>query len=171
MSNSALLQRIRDPPQPPSPILGQNRPADVSPDPPSWQTLTFALVSPQRVQRSSCASCPSLKSPSVSARRRSNAPASTDSLDPLCAVALPGAVHLHDCPREPYIPIYLIVLGVFGLTLALLACLPCARQAKDEPPNPLSRLCTAWNSLTSFFLFCWFIAGEFLLFFLPPALR
>lgn len=73
----------------------------------------------------------------------------------------PGAVHLHDCPREPYIPVYLIVSGVFGLALAVLSCLPCARQAKDEPANPLSRVCTAWNSLTTSFLFCWFIAGEF----------
>lgn len=72
-----------------------------------------------------------------------------------------GAVHLHDCPREPHIPIYLIVAGVFGLVLALLSCLPCARQAKDEPTNPLSRICAGWNSLISLFLFCWFIAGEF----------
>lgn len=71
-----------------------------------------------------------------------------------------GVVHLHDCPREHYIPIYLIVLGVFGLLLVLLSFLPCARQAKDEPTNPLSRVCTVWNTLTTFFLFCWFIAGQ-----------
>lgn len=71
-----------------------------------------------------------------------------------------GAVYLHDCPRQPFIPIYLIVMGVFGIVLTLLSCLPCARQNRDEPPNPLSRVCVFWNSLTSTFLFCWFIAGE-----------
>ncbi|XP_056883432.1 transmembrane protein 272-like [Takifugu flavidus] len=77
---------------------------------------------------------------------------------PVTQIAI-GAVHLDDCPREPYIPIYLIVSGVFSLALALLSCLPCSRQANDEPTNPLSRVCTAWNSLTTFFLFCWFVVG------------
>uniref|UniRef100_A0A673AGS9 Si:dkey-19b23.12 n=2 Tax=Sphaeramia orbicularis TaxID=375764 RepID=A0A673AGS9_9TELE len=71
-----------------------------------------------------------------------------------------GAVYLDECPVQTYIPVYLVVLGVFGLMLTLLSCLPCAQQPKDGPPNPLNRLCTAWNSLTSFFLFCWFIAGN-----------
>ncbi|XP_029696695.1 uncharacterized protein isoform X2 [Takifugu rubripes] len=77
---------------------------------------------------------------------------------PVTQIAI-GAVHLDDCPREPQIPIYLIVSGVFSLALALLSCLPCSRQVNDEPTNPLSRVCTAWNSLTTFFLFCWFVVG------------
>ncbi|XP_078132435.1 transmembrane protein 272 isoform X2 [Sander vitreus] len=71
-----------------------------------------------------------------------------------------GAVHLDDCPRQRYIPIYLIVVGVFGLVLAVLSCLPCAQKTEDSAPNPLSQVCTAWNSLTSSFLFGWFIAGN-----------
>ncbi|KAG7243440.1 hypothetical protein INR49_011897 [Caranx melampygus] len=71
-----------------------------------------------------------------------------------------GSVYLNECPRQPYIPIYLIVVGVFGLVLALLSCLPCAQQPKDGSSNPLSQVCMTWNSLTSFFLFCWFIAGN-----------
>lgn len=71
-----------------------------------------------------------------------------------------GAVYLNECPRQPYIPIYLIVVGVFGLVLAVLSCLPCAQEPEDGTTNPLSQVCMAWNSLTSFFLFCWFIAGE-----------
>lgn len=74
---------------------------------------------------------------------------------PIAQIAI-GAVHLDDCPRQHYIPIYLIVVGVFGLVLSLLSCLPCAKKSED----PISRLCTAWNSLVSFFLFCWFIAGN-----------
>ncbi|XP_074518150.1 transmembrane protein 272 [Halichoeres trimaculatus] len=78
---------------------------------------------------------------------------------PIVQIAI-GAVYLDECPRQHYIPIYLIVVGVFGLVLALLACLPCAQEPEDGTTNPLSRVCTAWNSLTSFFLFCWFIAGN-----------
>ncbi|KAM6959627.1 transmembrane protein 272-like [Tautogolabrus adspersus] len=78
---------------------------------------------------------------------------------PIAQIAI-GATHLHDCPRQHYIPIYLIVVGIFGLVLAVLSCLPCAQEPTDGTPNPLSRVCTIWNSLTSFFLFCWFIAGN-----------
>ncbi|KAJ3585751.1 hypothetical protein NHX12_014470, partial [Muraenolepis orangiensis] len=64
------------------------------------------------------------------------------------------AVYLEECPREPYIPIYLVVVGVFGLMLGLLSCL------KDASSTPLNNICVIWNSLTSLFLFCWFIAGN-----------
>uniref|UniRef100_UPI0037E79302 transmembrane protein 272-like n=1 Tax=Semicossyphus pulcher TaxID=241346 RepID=UPI0037E79302 len=78
---------------------------------------------------------------------------------PIAQIAI-GVVHLDNCPRQHYIPIYLIVVGVFGLVLAVLSCLPCAQEPTDGTTNPLSRVCTAWNSITSFFLFCWFIAGN-----------
>ncbi|KAG7519719.1 hypothetical protein JOB18_014761 [Solea senegalensis] len=78
---------------------------------------------------------------------------------PIAQIAL-GVVYLHKCPKQDYIPIYLIVSGVFGLMLSWLACLPCAQEPKDGTTNPLSQVCMAWNSLTSFFLFCWFIAGN-----------
>ncbi|XP_051284817.1 transmembrane protein 272-like [Dicentrarchus labrax] len=78
---------------------------------------------------------------------------------PIAQIAI-GAVHLDDCPQQHYIPIYLIVAGVFGLVLALLACLPCTQQPKDGTTNLLSRVCATWNSLMSLFLFCWFIAGN-----------
>lgn len=50
------------------------------------------------------------------------------------------------------------------MVLVLLSFLPCARQSEDQPSNPLTPVCTFWNSLTSFFLGCWFIAGECCLF-------
>ncbi|CAL8241573.1 unnamed protein product [Merluccius merluccius] len=78
---------------------------------------------------------------------------------PIAQVAM-GAIYLEECPRQPYIPIYLVVSGVFALMLSLLSCLPCAQQSEDGPSTTLSRLCATWNSLTSFFLFCWFIAGN-----------
>ncbi|XP_041635830.1 transmembrane protein 272-like [Cheilinus undulatus] len=109
MSSSRLIQQIRRPPQPPTPILACSK-------------LFLCIM-------------------------------------PIAQIAI-GAVHLDDCPRQRYIPIYLIVVGVFGLVLTVLSCLPCAREPKEGPPSPLSRVCTIWNSLTSFFLFCWFIAGN-----------
>ncbi|XP_061565547.1 transmembrane protein 272-like [Cololabis saira] len=78
---------------------------------------------------------------------------------PIAQIAI-GAVYLHDCPRQPYIPIYLIVVGVFGIILSVLPCLPGTQDPKDAPPTPLGRICTCWNSLTSIFLFCWFITGN-----------
>ncbi|KAI3376386.1 hypothetical protein L3Q82_016867 [Scortum barcoo] len=109
MSETGLIQRIRNPPQPPTPILACSK-------------LVVCVM-------------------------------------PIAQIAI-GAVYLHDCPRQHYIPIYLIVVGVFGLVLALLSCLPCAQEPKDGPSNPLSRVCATWNSLTSVFMFCWFIAGN-----------
>uniref|UniRef100_A0A3Q3IJB9 Uncharacterized protein n=1 Tax=Monopterus albus TaxID=43700 RepID=A0A3Q3IJB9_MONAL len=78
---------------------------------------------------------------------------------PVAQIAI-GSVYLNDCPRQPYIPIYLIVVGVFGMVLSVLSCLPCAQEPTDGTSNPLSRVCATWNSLTSLFLFCWFIAGN-----------
>ncbi|XP_049923586.1 transmembrane protein 272-like [Epinephelus moara] len=78
---------------------------------------------------------------------------------PIAQIAV-GAVHLDDCPRQHYIPIYLIVAGVFGLVLAVLSCLPCAKKADDGTSNPLTSICATWNSLIGIFVFCWFIAGN-----------
>uniref|UniRef100_A0A3Q1EQ66 Uncharacterized LOC110968208 n=1 Tax=Acanthochromis polyacanthus TaxID=80966 RepID=A0A3Q1EQ66_9TELE len=77
-----------------------------------------------------------------------------------CLFSPSGAVYLHDCPQQHYIPIYLIVLGVFSLVLALLSCLPCAEDPTDGTSNPLSHVSKAWNGLVSLFLLCWFIAGS-----------
>ncbi|XP_030609878.1 transmembrane protein 272-like [Archocentrus centrarchus] len=78
---------------------------------------------------------------------------------PIAQIAV-GAKYLDQCPQQHYIPIYLIVVGVFSLIVALLACLPCAKEREDGTSNPLSWICRTWNSLISFFIFCWFIAGN-----------
>ncbi|KAG9351686.1 hypothetical protein JZ751_022937 [Albula glossodonta] len=71
-----------------------------------------------------------------------------------------GTIYLNDCPAQRYIPIYLLVSGVFAVFLAVLSCLPCTKESEDGEQNALSSICTAWNSLVSLFLFCWFIAGN-----------
>uniref|UniRef100_A0A672H0S7 Uncharacterized protein n=1 Tax=Salarias fasciatus TaxID=181472 RepID=A0A672H0S7_SALFA len=78
---------------------------------------------------------------------------------PIAQIAI-GSVYLEDCPRNHYIPIYLIVVGVLGVVLSVVSCLPGTRQRKDEPSTPLTRLCKIWNVLTSVFIFCWFITGN-----------
>uniref|UniRef100_A0A6Q2Y159 Uncharacterized protein n=1 Tax=Esox lucius TaxID=8010 RepID=A0A6Q2Y159_ESOLU len=71
-----------------------------------------------------------------------------------------GALYLSDCPQQHYIPIYLVVMGAFGLALALLSDLLCAQDSEGRIPNLLSCVRTSWNTLTSLFLFCWFISGN-----------
>ncbi|KAM9833666.1 transmembrane protein 272-like [Syngnathus typhle] len=78
---------------------------------------------------------------------------------PIAMIAV-GAEHLDDCPRQRYIPVYLIVMGVFFMLLVISVYLPCTRQPKDGPPNPLYRLCLGWNVLLAVFLVTWFIAGN-----------
>ncbi|KPP58797.1 hypothetical protein Z043_123345 [Scleropages formosus] len=78
---------------------------------------------------------------------------------PIAQIAI-GALYLKECPLKDYIPIYLVVWGVFSITLSLLSCLPCTQESEGQEQRPLSSLCTAWNSLVSIFLFCWFIAGN-----------
>lgn len=65
---------------------------------------------------------------------------------------------MHDCPAEPYIPIYLVVGGIFGVIKNLLNCrLRCKRHddTEGESLRP-SSLDTVMNC----FLFAWFIAGK-----------
>ncbi|XP_062849300.1 transmembrane protein 272-like isoform X2 [Trichomycterus rosablanca] len=66
-----------------------------------------------------------------------------------------GAIYLKECPQQKYIPVYLLVCGVFSVIMALLTCLPC-----NQDSVRLKFLCSAWNSLVSMFLFCWFITGS-----------
>lgn len=70
-----------------------------------------------------------------------------------------GAIHLHDCPIERFIPIYLIVGGCFGVVQSVMTTslrIKNQRQKKDEEnarPHPAS-------GIVSCFLLAWFIAGN-----------
>lgn len=194
MSNTGLIRRIRSPPQPPTPMLGEiNRLNHTR----LCHTLILLRLSTKKKEVESVfnpniffllAACSKLVMCVmpvaqiavgewvIHVYRHFMHVVWVQFLQPFSAlvdkclrdwspvVAPPrptGALYLDDCPRQHYIPIYLIVVGFFGLVLALLSCLPCAHQPEDAPSSPLSQLSTIWNSLTSFFLFCWFIAGEF----------
>uniref|UniRef100_A0A3Q2V809 Si:dkey-19b23.12 n=1 Tax=Haplochromis burtoni TaxID=8153 RepID=A0A3Q2V809_HAPBU len=82
----------------------------------------------------------------------------------LCTLNIPqlaiGGIYLHECPRQHYIPIYLIVLGVFSVFSVLLSCLPCSKEPEEGTSNPLNTIYKAWTSLTILFYICWVIAGD-----------
>ncbi|KAG7241630.1 hypothetical protein INR49_025550 [Caranx melampygus] len=44
-----------------------------------------------------------------------------------------GTVYLNECPLQPYIPIYLIVMGVFWVVLLLLSDLHWDQWVKNPP--------------------------------------
>ncbi|XP_068115722.1 transmembrane protein 272-like [Hyperolius riggenbachi] len=61
-----------------------------------------------------------------------------------------GAIHLHDCPVERYIPIYMIVAGAFYFSYWVYLPLECF--------FPMVR--RILMLLTGLFMFAWFIAGS-----------
>lgn len=70
------------------------------------------------------------------------------------AMIIIGAVYIKDCRAERYIPIYLIVMGVFGTVRNVLDFLEYYRNKRgDKPFTPYH------NKIVNLFLFCWFIAG------------
>uniref|UniRef100_A0A3Q4N4F8 Si:dkey-19b23.12 n=1 Tax=Neolamprologus brichardi TaxID=32507 RepID=A0A3Q4N4F8_NEOBR len=91
-------------------------------------------------------------------------PVSTQTESTLCSPRLitfsVWGIYLHECPRQHYIPIYLIVLGVFSVFSVLLSCLPCSNEPEEGTANPLNTIYKAWTSLTILFFICWVIAGD-----------
>ncbi|KAE8607749.1 hypothetical protein XENTR_v10011273 [Xenopus tropicalis] len=74
------------------------------------------------------------------------------------AMIVIGAMHVGDCPREPNIPIYLIVAGAFHL---LAFCLIPLKK-------PAEKVAYVLESIIGLFLFCWFITGSVWVFRIYP---
>ncbi|KAJ0003402.1 hypothetical protein NQD34_008500 [Periophthalmus magnuspinnatus] len=66
-----------------------------------------------------------------------------------------GAMHLQSCPAEPYIPIYMIVLGS-----ASLVSLTLTYTKSIWVDGPVLLVTTTCLGLLYLFDFCWFIAGS-----------
>ncbi|TRY85542.1 hypothetical protein DNTS_026899 [Danionella cerebrum] len=77
---------------------------------------------------------------------------------PIAQISI-GAIYLKDCPQQHYIPLFVLISGVFSVCLALLSCLPCASD-QEGGNKGLSLFCSLWNVLVSAFLFCWVISGS-----------
>lgn len=81
-----------------------------------------------------------------------------------------GANFLRDCPVQPNIPVYLIVLGVFVL-LALIGSLGLlyGLHAKDTYEMLLlSVLVISVSFILYLFIVCWFITGSFWIYSVHP---
>lgn len=77
---------------------------------------------------------------------------------PIAMIAM-GGVYLHDCPRERYIPIYLIVAGSFGIVANLMGLGKKAKN-KDEQDDQEKVKGNPVDYLINCFLLAWFIAGN-----------
>lgn len=73
-----------------------------------------------------------------------------------------GAYFLRDCPVQPYIPVYLIVFGVFVLLVPIVSLgLFYGLFAKDTLEMLLlSLLVISVSFILYLFVVCWFITGE-----------
>ncbi|XP_015196232.1 transmembrane protein 272 isoform X2 [Lepisosteus oculatus] len=71
---------------------------------------------------------------------------------PIAEIAI-GALYLKDCPFKPFVPVYLLVMGVFSLLLGplLIAAQLTGERAQWLGVAAVKLLCT--------FLFCWSSAG------------
>lgn len=70
-----------------------------------------------------------------------------------------GSIYLYDCPKERYIPIYLIVGGIFGAVKIIFSSVNeflCSDE-EDEEGNPCANL---FSRIIGWFIFGWFIAGS-----------
>lgn len=65
-----------------------------------------------------------------------------------------GSVYLGQCPAQKYIPIYLIVGGVFGIVNNILEFVERWRYKDSDEEGPRYHL-----KAISLFMFAWFIAG------------
>lgn len=70
-----------------------------------------------------------------------------------------GAVYFYDCPREHYIPIYLIVGGSFGILKNLSNVVQRIRNRNNDQDQENAKT-NPFDGTLNCFLFAWFIAGE-----------
>lgn len=76
-----------------------------------------------------------------------------------CYNVFAGAEYLHDCPRERYIPIYLIVGGSVGVLKNLSNVFQRVRNRQDNQDDENSKT-NPFDGTLNCFLVAWFIAGK-----------
>lgn len=82
---------------------------------------------------------------------------------PICMIVM-GSIYLHECPQGEYIPVYLLVGGIFGVLKQLLHL--STRVRKREEEREVERLRQSpTQTLLNCFMLGWFIIGELLIIF------
>lgn len=77
---------------------------------------------------------------------------------PICMIVM-GLVYLHDCPQGEYIPVYLLVGGIFGIVKQLLHLSARVRQTEQERQEENLRQ-SPTQTLLNCFMLGWFIIGS-----------
>ncbi|KAI7802944.1 hypothetical protein IRJ41_000243, partial [Triplophysa rosa] len=80
----------------------------------------------------------------------------------ISATAL-GIIHFHECPVQPNLPTYLIVIGAGGLLSMLLMYL---RNTMDD--CLLVRFCSVFLLMLFVFIVCWFFTGSYWIYSIYP---
>ncbi|XP_013381082.1 uncharacterized protein LOC106152136 [Lingula anatina] len=78
---------------------------------------------------------------------------------PISMIAM-GSVYLYQCPIQRFIPIYLIVGGVFGIIKNLSSFGQRARNQKEDKTDENAKT-NPFDGLLGCFLCAWFIAGNY----------
>ncbi|XP_055529414.1 uncharacterized protein LOC129721175 isoform X2 [Wyeomyia smithii] len=77
---------------------------------------------------------------------------------PVCMIVF-GAIYLHDCPQNDYIPVFLLVGGVFSVLKQLLHLSTRVRSREGQEFERLRQSPT--QTLINCFMLGWFIIGSF----------
>lgn len=77
---------------------------------------------------------------------------------PICMMII-GSVYLHQCSQNPYIPVYLLVGGIFGIMKQLLHLSVRVRKRGEERDEENLRQ-SPTQTLLCCFMLGWFIIGE-----------
>ncbi|KAG5870481.1 hypothetical protein JTB14_001675 [Gonioctena quinquepunctata] len=77
---------------------------------------------------------------------------------PICMIIM-GSIYLHECPQGEYIPVYLLVGGIFGIVKQLLHLSARVRQTEEERQEENLRQ-SPTQTLLNCFMLGWFIIGS-----------
>uniref|UniRef100_A0A4W5NRD6 Uncharacterized protein n=1 Tax=Hucho hucho TaxID=62062 RepID=A0A4W5NRD6_9TELE len=70
-----------------------------------------------------------------------------------------GVVYKNDCPQQPYIPSYLLVMAIFNLIMTTWMSFPWDPEGRGQQ-TPKSCICVSLQFLLALAVFCWIIAGN-----------
>lgn len=78
---------------------------------------------------------------------------------PICMVVF-GSLYMHQCPVNEYIPVYLLVGGIFGIVKQLLNLSTRVRQREEDRAEERLRQ-SPTQTLINCFMLGWFIIGSY----------